>query len=234
MTAIAAGVGSGLALVVAAALLALVVWSLAGSWRFPAGLPGAWSVAAWTGQGMVRPALTTLWLGVLSAGLAVGLAVVWLGVAAVYVPLLVPQAGFLFGLQNVLTVLRLDGSLVGVVWAQLVYTLPYAMLALADPWRALDARYARAAVGLGAGRWRVLWRVVLPLLRRPLLAAAAVAFAVSAGLYLPTLFAGAGRWDTLTLEAIALASGVDRRVLGAMTVLQAALPMAVFALAVRR
>ena len=41
--------------------------------------------------------------------------------------------------------------------------------------------------------------------------AGAVGFAVSAGLYLPTLFAGGGRFVTLTTEAVTLASGGDRR-----------------------
>ncbi len=237
----AAAIGGGLAVIAAGSLLVLLVWSFAGSWRFPAAWPEQWSAKVWSvqGPGLVRPAVTTLLLGVTSAGLAVALAVTWLqggrgGVALAYVPLLVPQAGFVFGLQNVLAVLGLDSSVAGVVWAHLVYTLPYAMLALADPWAALDGRYARAAACLGASPWRVLRRVVLPLLARPLLAAGAVAFAVSAGLYLPTLFAGGGRWDTLTLEAIALASGGDRRVLGATALLQAALPLAVFAVAVRR
>ena len=67
---------------------------------------------------------------------------------------------------------------------------------------------------------------------RPLLAAGAVGFAVSAGLYLPTIFAGAGRVATLTTEAVTLAAGSDRRVLGAVALTQAALPLAAFALAV--
>jgi putative thiamine transport system permease protein len=70
------------------------------------------------------------------------------------------------------------------------------------------------------------------LLLRPLLVAAAVGFAVSAGLYLPTLFAGAGRVATLTTEAVTLAAGADRRILGAYAALQALMPLAAYAAAV--
>jgi putative thiamine transport system permease protein len=111
-----------------------------------------------------------------------------------------------------------------VIWAHLVFVLPYVFLSLADPWRAYDARYTRSALALGSAPWRVFVRVKLPLLLRPLLIACAVAFAVSVGQYLPTLFAGSGRVATLTTEAVTLASGADRRVIGTWAILQAALP----------
>ena len=66
---------------------------------------------------------------------------------------------------------------------------------------------------------------------RPLLLSVAVAFAVSVGQYLPTLFAGAGRVATLTTEAVTLASGADRRVIGTWALLQAAFPLAVYLMA---
>ena len=51
------------------------------------------------------------------------------------------------------------------------------------------------------------------------------------GQYLPTLFAGNGRVATLTTEAVTLASGADRRVIGAYAFAQAALPFAVYLVA---
>ena len=65
----------------------------------------------------------------------------------------------------------------------------------------------------------------LPILLRPVLIACAVAFAVSVGQYLPTLFAGNGRVATLTTEAVTLAAGADRRVIGAYALAQALLPL---------
>jgi putative thiamine transport system permease protein len=67
------------------------------------------------------------------------------------------------------------------------------------------------------------------MLLRPSLIAAAVGFAVSIALYLPTLFAGAGRFDSLTIEAVAASAGGDRRLSGVYGFLQAALPLAGFA-----
>ena len=63
------------------------------------------------------------------------------------------------------------------------------------------------------------------MLRGPVAVAAAVGFAISVGQYLPTLFAGAGRYATITTEAVTLASGANRRIIGVYAVVQAALPL---------
>ncbi len=228
------------------ALLAIALWSLAGSWRFPAALPQVFTVDTWRSQGMglVTPVLLTAALAVLATlaalllalaclenerrhGLHPGRGALWL----IYVPLLVPQTAFLVGMQIVLIRLRLDGTWLALVWTHLVFVLPYLFLTLAESWRRLDPRYARTAACLGAGPARILFAVVLPMMVRPILAAVAVGFAVSAGLYLPTLFAGAGRFATLTTEAVTLSGSADRRVVGAFALLQAALPLAVYAVA---
>ena len=150
----------------------------------------------------------------------------------VYLPLLVPQIGFLFGVQVLLVWCRLDGTWTGLVWAHLLFVLPYVFLALAEPYRSLDPRYARTALALGKPPWTVWMRVKLPLLLRPELIAAAVGLAVSAAQFLPTLFAGGGRFATLTTEAVSLTAGGNRRVVGMFAFTLALLPLVGFALAV--
>lgn len=152
-------------------------------------------------------------------------------IALIYLPLIAPQIAFLPGLASFALVLGLDGSRGAVMALHLVFVLPYVYLALADPWRAWDARAGLSAQALGAGPWRVLWAVRLPMLTRPLLIAFAVGFATSVAQYLPTLLIGAGRVTTVTTEAIALASSGNRRLIGVWAVVQMALPMLVFALA---
>jgi putative thiamine transport system permease protein len=58
------------------------------------------------------------------------------------------------------------------------------------------------------------------MLLRPILFAIAIGFSVSVAQYLPTLFVGAGRFDTLTTEAGSLASGSDRRVVAVFALCQ--------------
>lgn len=231
----------GLAAVGAMAVLAL--WSSARVWRFPAPLPQQFSLQMWqrhleTASG---PALTTLLAGFAAVAIALVLVLACLenedrhgvgagakGLFLLYIPLLVPQIAFLFGAQIMFIRLDLAGKWGGLVWSHLLFVLPYVFLSLGDPWRSLDERYRRTAASLGASPWKTLLRVKLPLLLRPLCIAAAVGFAVSAGEYLPTLFAGAGRFATLTTEAVTLAAGGDRRVAAVYGFLQALLPLAVF------
>jgi putative thiamine transport system permease protein len=244
---LAAGAGMALSLgLAAAALLLLLLWSVAEVWRFPAALPERWSLAAATARlDTIGPAFrTTLLAGLAAALVALVLVLGCLehesraqlrvgrrALALLYLPLLVPQVAFLFGLQVLLLLSRLEGTWVALVLAHLVFVLPYVFLSLSEPFRALDPRLIASARTLGLSRWRVFVEVKLPVLLRPLLAAFAVGFAVSVGLYLPTLFAGAGRLTTLTTEAVALASGADRRLTALFALLQALLPLAGFWLA---
>jgi putative thiamine transport system permease protein len=118
-----------------------------------------------------------------------------------------------------------------VIWLHLLFVLPYCFLSLADPYRALDPRYARIAAGLGAGPARIFFTVKAPMLLKSILVSLAIGFAVSVGLYLPTVFAGAGRIATLTTEAVTLSGGADRRLVGATALLQAGLPLVAYTLA---
>ncbi|MCM0019591.1 MAG: ABC transporter permease [Tagaea sp.] len=226
-----------------ASLLGVAVWSFASSWRFPDDLPAAWTLENWLRASLAGPAWTTLGVAACATGLALVLAISCLenetrrgldgrrALWALYAPLLIPQVSFLIGAQAVLVRLDADGAFAALVWAHLLFVLPYVFLALAEPWRKLDPRYVRTALCLGVSPARAFFAVKLPLLARPLLAACAIGFAVSVALYLPTLFAGGGRWATLTTEAVTLSSGGDRRVLGVYAFAQAALPLLFYAAA---
>ena len=110
----------------------------------------------------------------------------------VYLPLLVPQVAFLYGLNVAFLRAGLSGTMAAVVWAHVLFVFPYVMIALSEPWRRLDRRYPATAAALGAGPGRRLWAVKLPMLLQPILTAAAIGFAVSVAQYLPTLFIGGG------------------------------------------
>lgn len=228
------------------ALLALAVWSVAWRWSFPDALPEAWSGATWARHGAdaAGTAGTTLLIAALSTLAALVLAIAWLegedrarrgragwAEVLVYLPLLVPQVAFLYGLNVAFLRAGLSGTVAAVVWAHVLFVFPYVMIALSDPWRRLDRRYPSTAAALGAGPARRLWGVKLPMLLQPILTAAAIGFAVSVAQYLPTLFIGAGRVATLTTEAVALSSGADRRIAGLYGIVQAALPWAVYGVA---
>ncbi len=243
LSAVVALVAAG---IVVLGLVVLLVWSIAGFWAFPDLLPRGFSLRLWMreldaiGDGLV----TTLLIGVPAVLIAITLVLACLenevrqgksagrqAILLIYLPLLVPQISFMFGLQVFFTLLGLERTLISVVLGHLVFVVPYVFLSLSEPFHALDPRYGQAALCLGASPNRVFWKVRLPLLTRAVLTAAAVGLAVTVGQYLPTLLIGAGRFATVTTEAVALASGGDRRMIGIYGLLQMVLPFAGFALA---
>lgn len=227
-------------------LAVLAVWSVAGFWAFPDALPDSFSMRSWTRAlpGIQQPLWNSIIIGFLATAIAMIITLACLeqevrsgrdggsrAMLFIYLPLLVPQTGFVFGLQIFFLWLGLDATLIALIFVHLIFILPYVFLSFSDPWRAFDRRYSQISHGLGAGQNRTFWRIRLPMLLRPTLVAFAVGFAVSIGQYLPTILIGAGRLPTITSEAVALASGGDRRVIGVYAFLQMALPFVVFFIA---
>jgi putative thiamine transport system permease protein len=228
------------------ALTGLLIWSVAWRWPFPEPLPTQFSAKVWSNPagGWGKALQNTALIGIASTAASLTLAVAWLegedragmtrarwAAALIYLPLLIPQIAFLYGLNTVFLRAGLSSGTTAVIWAQSLFVFPYVMIALSDPWRALDPRLIRAGAALGASPLRRLVTLKLPILLRPILTAAAIGFSVSVAQYLPTLFLGAGRVATLTTEAVTLSSGSDRRVVGTYAVLQATLPFAAYAAA---
>ncbi|WP_425349495.1 ABC transporter permease [Cohaesibacter celericrescens] len=225
----------------------LALWSVAGLWRFPDAIPNNLTLKTWDKQWhmLAEPLLNSVVIGLLATaiGLIVTLACLETesrtgrratqkSLTLLYLPLIIPQVAFLFGLQLLILVSGAEHSLLALVMSHLIFVMPYIFLSLGDPWRSLDPRYAQLAASLGRGPWIAFFRLRLPLLLRPILTAAAVGFAVSIGQYLPTILIGGGRWETITTDAVALSAGGNRRLIGVYALVQMALPFIGFLLAI--
>lgn len=246
LRALALVLGLATALSILAGLAAQALWSVSGFWAFPDALPDSLSLRGWARHGpMLWPIAQTTFViagaaalialvlvtGCLEAEARHGLRIGPAGRMILYLPLLIPQIAFLPGLQALMLALGLREGLWPVLAAHLTFVIPYVLIALSGPFHAVDARFFTTAASLGAGPGARLWRLRLPLLLAPLLTAFAVGFAVSVGQYLPTLLLGGGRVATLTTEAVALASGGDRRAIGAYALAQTLAALLPFALA---
>ncbi len=225
-----------------AVLLALAVGSVSGVWAFPAVWPQSFTAAAW--QQVVQSSgtvLTTLWLAAGSSAIALVWSVAWLELAPrrwddtlrplLYLPLVLPAVLWVVGLYGVGLQLRLEGQASGLLIAHTLMVLPYVLLSLSPAYLGFDPRYAQLNASLGHSGRAFLLRVKWPLLKRSIASAAAVGFAVSVAQYLPTLYVGAGRFASVTTEAVTLASGGQRSLTSAYAGLQLALPVLAFALA---
>ena len=225
-----------------AIMLVLLVGSVSGVWPFPALLPQTFTLDAWVSVAASAGTLgTTLTLAAASGLSALLWSVAWLETApahwdrwlrrVAYLPLVLPPVLWVVGVHATALRLGLDGRWFGVWLAHTLSSLPYVLITLGPAYAGFDSRYRMVAASLGHGRAAFLWQVKWPLLRASLAAALAVGFAVSVAQYLPTLFIGAGRFATVTTEAVTLASGAQRSLTSAYAWLQWLLPVMVFSLA---
>ena len=226
----------------AAVWFALAVGSVSGVWPFPQLWPSLWTAGAWAQVlGSADTVWTTLGLAAASASVCLVWSVAWLETASRrwqqalrpgwLLPLVLPSVLWVVGLYSVALQWRLEGQWLGLLMAHAVMVLPYVLLALEPAYLAVDPRQAAVVASLGHGRWAYLWRIQWPLLKRAMTSAWAVGFAVSVAQFLPTLYVGAGRYATVTTEAVTLASGGQRSLMSAYAALQMLLPVLVFALA---
>ena len=237
----------GLLVLTLAILLVMLVWSFAQRWPFEAALPVSWTQRHW--QTAAHYLAQPLWHSLLLAGLSAFIGLVWVVLcleaeqqhgwarawrrpllALLFLPLILPQMSFLFGVQWLLVLLDWDGQLLAVLWGHLLFVVPYLLLTLSGPYRHFDQRLYQQALLLSGSKARALLWVKWPLLARPFCYVLAIAFAVSIAQFLSTRYLGAGRIATLTTEAVAMASGGDRRAMAVYGLWQWALPALVYGL----
>jgi len=105
------------------------------------------------------------------------------------------------------------------VVASLFHSTPLLVKSARAAFESVDRSYERAARNLGATELRLFWRVTLPLVRRSILAAAALAFARSLGDFGVTLMIAGnipGRTQTVSVaiyDAVEAGNGATARVL---------------------
>src|SRR5690606_8906417 len=117
----------------------------------------------------------------------------------------------------------------GVVLANVFVAMPFLVISVEGALRNLDVRYEGAAATLGAGRWEVMRRSTLPMIRPALVAGLALTWARAFGEFGATVtFAGSlpGRTQTLPL-AVFVALESDRDVAVALSLLMVLVSLAV-------
>ncbi|MEO8227606.1 MAG: iron ABC transporter permease [Gemmatimonadota bacterium] len=184
--------------------LLLVSFVPIGTWTNEA-LPPAYTIANYAtlvqDPVRARPLVNSLWMASAATAAAVALSIA-AGVFSVrqrsrgsgliegllVLPWAVPGTVFAIALATAFSVaspLTLRFVLVGTLWilplAYLVRNLPITGRAVLAGFRRLDPALDEAAATLGAGRWRTLARITLPLLRPALVAGATLAFVTAFG-----------------------------------------------------
>ena len=201
-----------------------------------------------------RPLLNSLWLAIASTVAAVVIAVA-AGVltvrrrvrgrgaieALLALPWAVPGTVFAIALATAFSIRApLAGRfvLIGTLWilplAYLVRNLPITSRAILAGFRSLDPSLDEAAATLGAGRWRTLRRVTLPLLRPAIVAGASLAFVTAFGDFVTSIMLYTYDTRPISLEILSSLRQSDVGVAAAYGVVLMVVSAAVFALGADR
>ena len=196
-----------------------------------------------------RPLVNSLWLASVATALAVAVGLAGALLAArrrvpgarwietlLALPWAVPGTVFAIALATAFSVHAPWAGrvvLVGTLWilplAYLVRNLPITSRAIQAGVRALDPSLDEAAATLGAGRWRTLARVTLPLLRPALLAGASLAFVTAFGDFVTSIMLYTYDTRPISLEILSSLRQGDVGVAAAYGVVLMLVSAAVFA-----
>ncbi|HKV72995.1 MAG TPA: iron ABC transporter permease [Gemmatimonadales bacterium] len=198
----------------------------------------------------LRPLLTSCWMAIVATGAAMLISVTS-GIASVRrrlpggrvieallaVPWAVPGTVFAIALAAVFSVdrpLALRFILIGTPWllplAYLIRNLPLASRPVLAGFRALDPALDEAAASLGAGRWRRLGRITLPLMAPALAAGATLAFATALGDFVTSIVLYTYDTRPISLEILSSLRSSDIGVAAALGMVLTVLAGVVFAL----
>ena len=94
-------------------------------------------------------------------------------------PIIVPTIVLSIAVYGLFSKLKLIGQWYGIALAHTVLALPFVVILVGAGLKTFDRSLEQAAIGLGAGRLRAVWRVTLPQIRPSLVSAAFLAFITS-------------------------------------------------------
>ena len=246
------GIGYGIVslyvILISTVIYAVVMYSIAKHWAFPALLPEGVTFLHWGTalEALATPLVNSLLLGMLVSTSAMLLVLFTLESEqlkpaarhansafsiSLFLPLLVPGVAFLYGLVWFQQLVLQNAVWFHTYIAHMVYVVPYVFLSMAVAYRKFDNRYAMVAQSLGKTPWQVFYRIKLPLMLNAILVAWALGLAISFSQYLPTLLASGGTIATITTEAVASVSGSSTRLTAVYVIIQGAMPLIGFVIA---
>ena len=115
-------------------------------------------------------------------------------------PLIVPLIIIAIGFFAFYSLVRLTGSLPGLVLAHTALAVPFVIISVGTALRTMDRNLELAAASLGADPWRTFWRVTFPIIMPGVFAGALFAFITSWDEVVVSIFMTSTRFRTLPVE----------------------------------
>ena len=232
-------------------LLLFIGYGFSTRWFFPEPFPSEWTTSTFTRAMNDARTLTGMREGLLIAVIVSLLSLLFAFPAArvmglrqfrgrriawllLFLPTVVPPLALGMGLNILFLRMGLAGTILGVVLAHLIPTLPYTIFTLSGTFAHYDENYEHQALALGANPVQIFFNVTLRMMAPSLVVALLFAFLISWSQYLLTLLIGGGKIITLPILLFAAASGGDPATIGIKSLLFVLPPVLVIAVTARQ
>jgi putative thiamine transport system permease protein len=223
-----------------------ILWSFTGRWRFPDIFPSEFSMRVWqlNWDSILTIVCSSVMLAFFVTTISLIITIVLLetmtGMRTIYrkwvvgfflMLLVIPQIMVMFGLSTTLLYFGFMDYYYNTIYGHVLYSITYMMLIMNVAYERYDIRYSHMSMTLGKSALYTFWHIKLRLILKAIIIASAIGFTVSISQYVPTLFLGGGRVETLSLETISVFSGANRRLMGLYGMIQGIIPLLIFGLA---
>jgi putative spermidine/putrescine transport system permease protein len=177
------------------------------------GLSLRWFRAIAANQDFVEAFWSSLWLGIMSATIAIGLSVPAALAVARYrfvgrdaittlfqAPLMIPPAVLGIAFLRFFTQVGISGTFIGLVMSHVVIITPYAIRLVLSASTGMDPQIEHAAISLGASSLATFRRVTLPMILPGVVSGWVLAFITSFDEVTMTVFIASPRTTTLPVR----------------------------------
>ncbi len=130
--------------------------------------------------------------------------------ALIWAPIIIPVTTIGMGMYSTMLKLGIQDSFIGVLIANVIPCIPYAMLILQSPCELIGDRYEKQASMLGECSLKTIFTVTLPILAPAIKTASVMVFMVSFGQYFLTFLIGGGLIKTLPIVMFPYVQQGDR------------------------
>lgn len=228
-------------------LAVLLLQGVSAPWRFSNGEGFVWQ---WDrvqqlleDPSLQEATLTSVWIGyaVLALNLSIGLCAgkalslksyrgkSWLE-AILLAPILIPVLAIAMGLQLFMIRLGLADTIVGVILIHLVPTIPYSIKIFHNSYTQLGNKILEQPYILGAGFWKQLFTIEIPLLKPAIRSLTFLTIVISLSQYAITAIIGGGQVLTLPMVFFPFLENANASLMAAFSVWFAVVPVTMYIL----
>ncbi|OZM57386.1 ABC transporter permease [Lottiidibacillus patelloidae] len=137
----------------------------------------------------------------------------------IYAPIIIPPFISIMGMHTTFISLGLTETIIGVIIAHIIPTLPYMVRALVISFSTLGNKYEEQATMLGATRSMRVRYIIFPMILPGVITGASLSILISLSQYLITFLVSGGQVITLPLLLFPFINGGDQAIASVYTIL---------------